>query len=480
MNDSIWKKEVGIKKRETLAGDLSAEAIVIGGGMAGILTAYFLQECGVETVVLEGARIGSGQTGNTTAKITSQHALCYDRLIQDFGEEKAGLYAQANQDAIKAYKMLIKEKKIECQFEELPAYLYSLKDRESLEAEEEAAKKLGLPAKFVTETELPFKVKGAVCFEGQAQFHPLLFLEAIADEVTVFENTKVLDVEEDRVITDHGTVTGKYIIFATHYPFLNVPGFYFIRMHQERSYVTAYRDALPLHGMYYGIDEDGLSFRSSGELLLLGGGSHRTGENSAGGKYEFLRKKAEELFPDSKEEAHWSAQDCMPADHIPYIGRYSSSKPNWYAATGFQKWGMTSSMVAARILCDLITEKENPYIEVFSPERITFSESAKSVMKDSVQAVKGLTKRIFYMPETELEELPNGRGGVVEYEGEKVGVYKNEDGESFIVSTKCPHMGCQLEWNPDELSWDCSCHGSRFDYHGNLLDNPAQEDITYD
>lgn len=479
--ESIWSKTVKLPAFDHLPGDRSADVAIIGGGMAGILIAKMLKQRGLDVVVLEARTVASGQTCNTTAKITSQHGLKYDSLIQNFGEKLAWQYAQANETAILEYHRMVEEEQIDCGFQECPAYLYSLLESEPLQREAEAAKRLGIQAVYTEQTALPFAVKGAVRFDHQAQFHPLAFLSGIIHDLTIYEHTRVTSVEADRAITDRGTVKADKIVFATHYPFLNQPGYYFLRMHQERSYVLALKDAVELDGMYIGIDEkEGWSLRNENGLLLFGGGGHRTGENRAGGQYRALRNKAKELWPQAVEVAHWSAQDCMPLDGVPYIGCFSDPTPNWYVATGFQKWGMTSSMTAAMIIADLIMGVENPYAAVFSPQRFTPSASAQSFLEEGKHAVRDLSRRVFAPPRGLAEELPAGHGGVVELDGEKVGVYKDEDGEIFAVSIRCPHLGCQLEWNPDEKSWDCPCHGSRFDYRGNLLDNPAQEGLHHE
>ncbi len=479
MTESIWSKTEQLPLFPPLQGALSVDAAVIGGGMAGVLIAHFLKAAGLNVVVLEAGRLGSGQTKNTTAKITAQHGLIYHRLAEQFGEEKSRQYAEANQRAIAEYRCLIEEGKIDCDFTEAPAYLYSTGGSEQLEKEYEAAKAAGIGAELLFGTELPFPVSAALRFDDQAHFHPLKFLRALAGGLNICEQTTVRSVEGNEIVTGRGTVTAQFIIFACHYPFVNAPGYYFMRMHQERSYVLALENAAKLEGMYYGVDADGLSFRPQGDLLLLGGGNHRTGENSAGGQYQKLREAAMRYWPESREVAHWSAQDCMTLDGVPYIGQFSLPTPNWFVATGFEKWGMTSSMVAALTLRDLITKEECPWAEVFSPLRFTPSASAKTLMQETAQATKGLVRKFLVPPRADIEALPNGHGGVVEYDGEKVGVYKDENGEAFIVSVRCPHLGCQLEWNPDEKSWDCPCHGSRFDYRGNLIDNPAQQDLEH-
>lgn len=480
--ESIWRKTAEIPPYPPLPGDLSTEVAVIGGGLAGILTAHALQERGVKVIVLEASRIGSGQTGNTSAKVTAQHGLIYDKLIREFGMEKARQYADANRQAIEEYHRIIEKKGIDCEFMQVPAYLYTTAERDlpDLEREVTAAQTLGFEAVLTENTSLPFPVAGAVRFSGQAQFHPLKFLRAIAADLAVFEQTRVTSVEGHKVLTDRGTVTADHIVFATHFPFPNLPGLYFARMHQSRSYVLALKQAGDLDGVYLEVGEDGFSLRRSGEYLLLGGGDHRTGDNRTGGKYELLRRQAELWYPGSREAAHWSAQDCMPQDEVPYIGQFAPSAPYWYVATGFRKWGMTSSMVSALILSTLITGSESPIAEVFSPGRFTPAASLKAFLADSGQAVKGLSRQLFQPPRAELDALPKCHGGIVESGGQKVGVYKDEEGRIYLVSTRCPHLGCQLEWNPDEKSWDCPCHGSRFDYTGQLLDNPAQEHLRED
>lgn len=473
---SIWSQSCNIRERECLPGNLEVEAVIIGAGMAGILTAFALQEAGCQVVVLDAGQIGSGQTRNTTAKITSQHGMIYQKLTQTLGMDAARQYAQANQSAVRAYEAIIKAKHIDCDFAVRSAYVYG-NDARLLQEEAQAAIGLGLPASFVTDQKIPAPAVGAVKFEHQAQFHPLKFLKPISDGLTIYEHTPVQNVEGDLLTTPYGTVKAKHIVFACHFPFINIPGMYFARLHQERSYVLALDNAPQVEGMYICAEEGGWSFRNYGELLLMGGENHRSGENGQGGRYEHLRQKAREWFPESREVAHWSAQDCITPDGVPYIGRYAASRPNWYVATGFQKWGMTTSMVSAMILRDMICGKESPYAQVFDPGRFEAA-ALPGMAADGGQALKGLVKRFFQIPAEAASEIPPGHGGIVFLNGEKVGVYKEDNGTLHAVDIRCPHLGCQLEWNPDEKSWDCPCHGSRFDRYGRLISGPAQEDIS--
>ena len=464
--ESIWTETCAIPPRDALSDDTEAEVAVIAAA---------LQKAGRRVVVLEANRIAGGQTRGTTAKITAQHGAFASRLIQTFGEERAKRYVAANLDAVEAYRTLIRKEHIDCEFEEKDAYLYG-DDAERLERETEAEARLGLPASFLRDPDVPDHALAAVRVERQAQFHPLKFLRAVSEPLTVYEHTPVQSVEDHVLITGGGRVRAEHIVFACHYPFVNFPGLYFARMHQERSYVLALENAAAPDGMWVGADDGGYSFRACGGLLLLGGGAHRTGENHGGGRYGELRRRAAEWFPDSREAARWSALECMPADGVPYIGRYAFSRPSWYVATGFQKWGMTSSMAAARLLRDLICGRENPYAEVFDPGRLGLK-AVSGVASEGRHAAKGLAKRVFQAPAISAARLPDSRGGVVFLRGKKVGAYKDERGSMHAVDIRCPHLGCQVEWNPDERSWDCPCHGSRFNCRGELISGPAREGL---
>lgn len=501
MEESIWSKTVEIEEREFLRGENRTEIAVIGGGLAGLLTAYYLQKRGKKVVVLEANRIGSGQTRNTTAKITSQHGLIYAKLCKKYGDAKGRLYARAHQEAIEQFSDLIQKEGISCHFERLPSVLYSKTETDALRREAEAAKKLGIPAYFTENmerffreqllqegssakeersprAELPFPVKGAVIFENQAQFHPLEFLKQLSEKLTIYERTNVLKVKGHYLETNHGSLYADKVVFTTHYPFVNVPGFYFLRQHQARSYVLALSGVPRVKGMFYSEDKDGLSLRWYEDILLLGGGGHRTGtvpKKEYG--YAMLCRRAEKLFPDGKVVAKWSAQDCMSQDDLPFIGAYSIFRPYWYVATGFRKWGMTGAMVSARLLCDLICGEKNPYALLFSPKRSLFHASVKKLGKDLKFSIVGLAKGHFHWPLGTGNAPERGEARILRVGLKRYGVYRDEGGELHKVSIKCPHLGCELAWNPEEKTWDCPCHGSRFDYNGNLMDDPAQKGI---
>ncbi len=428
--DSIWTKTAQLPQFEPLRSDLNTDVLIIGGGLAGVLCAYKLAQAGVDYALVEADRICSGITKNTTAKITSQHGLIYDKLIREFGVERARLYLEANQGALEEYRALCRD--IDCYFEEKDAFVYSIDKRWKLERELKALDRLGFRAEFVEQIPIPFPTAGAVKFPRQAQFHPLKFLAAIVKNLRILERTKVLELGPGKAVTSGGTISADRIIVATHFPLLNKHGGYFLKLYQHRSYVLALENALDVHGMYIDENEKGLSFRNYSGFLLLGGGSHRTGKG--GGGWQELERFARRDYPDARITARWATQDCMTLDGVPYIGPYSKGTAGLYVATGFNKWGMTSSMAAASLLTDLVLGRKNPYAELFSPSR--------TVLRPQLAA--------------------NGLESVL--------------GLLTPTAPRCPHMGCALKYNAAEHSWDCPCHGSRFGEDGTLIDNPATDD----
>ena len=425
--ESIWRESARLPQYPQLKGDISTDVLVIGGGMAGLLCAYQLMKAGVDCIVAERKRIASGVTQNTTAKLTSQHGLIYSRLEKQFGLEAAGLYLRANEEALSEYRALCAD--IPCDYEEQNHTVYSRRGGQNLEDELAVLSRLNYPAELVGGLSLPFPTVGGVRFPHQAQFNPLKFLSGIVRDLTIFENTPVQSLSKTEAVTAHGRIHANAVIVATHFPFLNKHGSYFLKLYQQRSYVLALENAPIPDGMYLDAQENGLSLRSWGNTLLLGGGGHRTGKQ--GGGWAELEAFAQAHYPNAKIVSRWATQDCMSLDGMPYIGQYSASTPNLYVATGFNKWGMTTSMAAARILTDQICGKENPYSVLFSPSR--------SILH------------------------------------RQLGVNALEAAVNLLTPTRkrCPHLGCALKWNSQEHSWDCPCHGSRFSEDGQLLDNPA-------
>ena len=363
--DSVWEKDAQLPAFPRLEGDLRTDVLIIGGGLAGLLCGDRLQRAGVDCTLIEQDRIMGGVSGRTTAKLTAQHGLIYRKLLDKLGEEKARLYWQANREAVSTLGKLAKA--ADCDFSEQSSYLYSSGDLQELIREMETYEALKIPYSWRDELPLPFPVTGALAFPGQAQFHPLKLAAHIAGGLKIYEDTKALAFLGDRVETPHGTITAKKIIVATHFPMLNKHGAYFLKLYQQRSYVIALENGVQPEGMYLDCGENGLSVRSAGRWLLLGGGGHRTGK--PGRNWHLAESVARQYYPQAQIVARWATQDCMTLDGMPYIGRYSKGAPNLYVATGFGKWGMSTSMVAATLLADLVQGKKNPYEKLFSPQR---------------------------------------------------------------------------------------------------------------
>ena len=473
---TLWSSTATIGSRDKLTKDIECDVLVIGGGIAGILTAYFLTQNNINVVLVEASSICSGQTRNTTAKITSQHGACYSEIAEKFLFDTALKYAKANERAIADFEELIVKHKIDCDFMRVPSYLYSLKETRDIEKEFLFVKKCNIDAMLTHQTELPFDVKLALKYKNQAQFNPYPFIFELSEYISIFENTQVLKVEDNIALCDNAKVKAKKIVFATHYPIVNFPGMYFARLHQSRSYVLAVKNAVQMHGMYYCVEKGGLSFRSFRDLLLVSGESHRTGEMPSYDVYERLFDRVKKYYPDARVSCKFSAQDTMSPDNLSYAGIYSKSKPDWYVLTGFSKWGMTNSMLCAKLVGDMICGNKNELETVLSPSRFN-SSTVIPVINEVCRAVKGLSKTAFYIPRDFVKDIERGDAKVVLYSGKRCGVYRSEKDELFAVSVRCPHLGCALEFNKTEKTWECPCHGSRFSYKGELLASPSQNSL---
>lgn len=471
--ESIWEKETESPAFPALRGDAKVDTLIIGGGLSGILTAYLLKKRGVACIVVEAGRILGGTTRGTTAKVTAQHGLIFAKLIKSFGTSSARQYLYENLRAVEMYRDIISSENIDCDFRNIFSAIYSIESSEKLKEEREALKALGCDAELVFQTELPFKVAGALEFKNQAAVNPLKLAYALAKKLEIYENTPVISLSEGSAKTAYGEISARRIVLASHFPFINMPGYYFLRMHKERSYVLALDGIKELSGAYLGIDSGDLSFRSCGNVLLLGGGGHRCGEFAKDAGYAPVKKAAETLYPGAREILRWSTEDCMTHDGVPYIGRFSKELESVYVATGFNKWGMTTSLLAADLLSRKLSGEEIRF-GVFDPQRKNFTPSLAGLLEDGEKAAAGLLKSAFSVPKLVLSDMKRGDGAVIEHEGKAYGAYIDTDGTAYIVSAKCPHLGCRLSWNPDERTWDCPCHGSRFSFKGEQLGNPAQ------
>ena len=488
---SLWiettKDEIQLN---SLNGDEKTEICIIGAGLFGLTTAYYLSKYGKKVIVIDKDKIGEKVSGNTTGKITSQHELFYNYLINDYGEGFARKYLEANEKAIINIQKIIKEEQIDCDFEIKSSYVFAQKEDEVLDIEKEvnAVNKIGKKAEFVNEIRnFPLKIKGAIKFENQAQYHPRKYMlglcKSILTKNKIYENTTAIEVERSGnnyiIHTDKGDIETEKIVIATHYPILNMPGFYFTKMYQSTSYVIAIETNQKLpDGMFISAKEPIYSFRTAKyqgkDILLICGSDHKTGEAIATNeKYKELEDLAKKYYPDCKILFKWNTRDCISLDKIPYIGEFSSFMKGVYVGTGFKKWGMAFSNVSASIIVDEILEKENKYKELFNSKRIKPIKNRWEVKNMVVNTANNLVFDKFRIEPYSIEQIANDNGAIIEKDGDIIGVYKDTIGKVYAVKPMCAHLGCLLKWNNTDKTWDCPCHGSRFDYMGKNIYEPA-------
>lgn len=428
--DAFWEESAKLPSFPTMKHDIRADVLVIGGGLTGLLCAYHLKRAGMDVIVAEAETIGGGVTGRTTAKITAQHGAIYHRIAARYGMGAARHYYEANREALEAYR----EIEGDFEFKTCDGFLFSRTHREVLETELNVLRTIGAGAEWAEDVELPFPVAGALRIPHQAQVHPLKLLGCLISGLTIYEHTRVREIRGNIVTTDSGaTITAESIIIATHFPFLNRHGAYFLKLYQHRAYVSVVDGAPPLKNMYWEEIENGLTFRPYGDKMLIVGGGHRTGNRGLGWKAS--EQVVRHYYPDAHISARFATQDCMSLDGIPYIGRYAKRTPHLYVATGFNGWGMTLAMVSALLLTGELIGKPKPWASVFLPDR--------TIWHRQLALNAGETLKTMFTP----------------------------------TVPRCPHLGCALKWNAAERSWDCPCHGSRFSENGKLRNGPATGDL---
>lgn len=487
--ESYWISSAPEAEFPALQEDINVDVVIVGGGLVGIQTAYQLEKEGFNIAVLEANHIGHGTSGYTTAKITSQHHLIYDKLIKQVGKEQALQYATANETAIHEIKKIARENNIDCDYISQSAFIYTQKENyiEEIEKEVEAAASLGIEATYVKDIPFQIPIKAGIRFFNQAQFHPLKYLYSLANVlkekgVQIYQYSRAADIEKDDkfiITTSQGKkVTAKIAIIASHYPFYNKEGMYFGRIYSERSYAIAIKaqEKYP-GGMYINAEDPPRSLRSintpDGELIMVIGENHKTGQgNDMNQHYLELMKFAGDVFTVNDIPYRWSTQDCMTLDNVPYIGQFTSDTPNLYIATGFKKWGMTHSTVSSMLLRDLIVKGKSPWQDVYNPSRKSIAASTKDFIVQNADVAKHLIKGKVSSLDKELDIL-NDEAQVLKIDGNRVGAYRDEQGQLHLVNTTCTHMGCELNWNNAERTWDCPCHGSRFSYKGEVIEGPA-------
>ncbi|MFO1442578.1 FAD-dependent oxidoreductase [Bacillus sp. Bva_UNVM-123] len=491
--ESYWR-EIEQPTFGKLTEHTSTDVAIIGGGITGITAGLLLVKEGYKVTILEAGSVLTGTTGHTTAKITAQHGLIYDELINHFGVEKAKLYYEAQNSALNFIRQTVSEKQIDCDFSNEDAIIYATTDEyaHKVETEMDAYAKLGIAS--TTADSIPFDIqtKSVIVMKNQAQFHPLKYLRQLLDRFTeaggmVYEHTTATDIGEGDhpvVITRDGhRVNCKHVIVASHFPFVDMMGFYFARMYASRSYVLGVKTEKDFPGgMYYSADMPTRSLRftpyNGDKLILVGGEGHKTGQGINMIKhYEALEEFAEKTLKITDYPYRWSAQDLITLDKVPYIGQITANKHGILVATGYRKWGMTNGTAAALLLKDIIMEKDNPYRDLFNPSRFQADPSLKKVISINTDVAGHLIKGKLELVPKEPSEVANDEGAVVMVNGKRAGAYRDTEGKLHLVDTTCTHLGCETEWNDAERTWDCPCHGSRYSYNGEVLNGPTKRPL---
>jgi glycine/D-amino acid oxidase-like deaminating enzyme/nitrite reductase/ring-hydroxylating ferredoxin subunit len=475
---SIWNMRT--KEYEQLTKDLKTQVAVVGGGIAGYLTAFKLSKLGYEVSLFEANRILSGTTLNTTAYITALQGVFYQDLIKKYGREKAKLYFESQIEGINEYKKLVQEYNIDCDFTKLPTYLFTRGNNKKLIGEFDALNKIGARANYVTKLEeINLKINGAIKLDKQAMFHLIKFLTSLPVSFKIFEHSRVIktDFKNKTLYTDKSKIKAEHIIIATHFPIFDCPKMLYTKMYQSMSYCQAYLNAPKLNALYVEDVEDGITLRSYKNYLIIGGADHRTGRFKSNSHFNRLNKEASKIFKELKPQFSWLAQDCMTFDYMPFVGKIDKNLKDCYTITGFNKWGMANSIISAQIIADFITKKPNAYAELFSLNRNTILKNKKSFAAHMFETTKNLAKSFLHLPLADYNELKPGEGGTFIIGAKKYGVYKDEEGKIHKVKSRCSHLKCQLVFNKEAGTFDCPCHGSRFDTEGKILYAPAQKDI---
>ena len=492
--ESFWEEE--IKKHqefESVKNNIDVSVCIIGGGLTGLSTAYYLSKK-VNVAVVEKDRICSHTSGKTTGKITSQHGLFYEYLINSENKEFAKKYLKANEKAIDNIENIIKESQGECDFEREDAYVFTMQETkvDQIKNEQASVDKIDKEkSEFVKQVLLPLEIAGAIKFRNQAKFHPVKYGYILANSIMnnngrVFENSKVTDIKRENgkyiVSVNRNKIIADYVVIATRYPIVNVPGYHFLKMYQSTSYaVMADVKKELFNGMYISTEVPNISFRTvkDGErkLLLAVGFDYKTGKEDLKDGYQRLETVIRKMYPDAEILYKWSAEDCISLDKIPYIGEISVMKPNMYIATGFNKWGITSSNIAANIITDDILGNENEYKDIFKSTRLQPIKNRQEVGNMLKEVNQSLIASRFKITKNELKDIKIGEGKIVNINNTKVGVYKSQTGEVFKIRPYCAHLGCELYFNNIDKTWECPCHGSKFSYDGKLIEVPSNKDL---
>lgn len=482
---TYWNATAAAPPFPQLYGNLNVDAAIIGGGIVGITTARLLKDRGVTAAVIEARKVGRQVTGKSTAKMTSQHNIIYQTLERKFGEARARLYAEAQETAIRTIQGLAAAHAIDCDIEPKAAYTYTRDEKyvSQLDKEVETARRLGLPATLVKETDLPFDVLAAMRFDGQAQFHPTKYVAGLAATIPgegchVFENSRAVDYGPTRVVTDQGTVTARHVVMATHLPLGQVGGYYAMAYPYAEPVIAARIRRIP-DGMYINAEEPRHSIRThrhdNGDVYgIVAGTSFKPGHTDEERKYfDDIERWLVDNFDAGPVEYRWVNEDYRSMDNAPFVGWSSSTGAAYLVATGFSAWGISNGTAAGMVIADLIMGRDNRWLEIFDAKRVKPLAGGPRFVKENAEVAAHLVSGYLSRKLKSFDELAPGEAAIMKVDGENVAAFRDEQGRVHAVSAACSHMGCIVGWNETDRTWDCPCHGSRFELSGEVIHGPA-------
>jgi glycine/D-amino acid oxidase-like deaminating enzyme/nitrite reductase/ring-hydroxylating ferredoxin subunit len=490
-HESYWTATASASDFPALSSDLEVDVAIIGGGIVGVTTARLLKDRGVRVALVEARRIGEEVTGKSTAKITSQHNIAYTRIEQKFGDDGAHCYAEANEAGLRTIVELAGQYGIACNLERKPAFTYTKDESHvaAIEKEVELARVLGLPASLTRDTGLPFDVVAAMRWDDQAQFHPVKYVKGLAatlpgDGVHVFENSRVTDWSHDRVATDRASVRARHVLMATHLPLGQTGLFYSENYPHMHPVIMGRAEAgrVP-DGMYICVETPRHSARGHRDdegqaWMIFTGPSFKHGhvDDERKGFAEIARFAAENFGVTA--DYRWTNEDYTPMDHAPFIGWSSSGSHPYLVATGFNAWGITTGTAAAMLLADIVTDRHNPWLELFDATRIKPLASAGAFVSGNAEVASHLVGGYLAQKLHSFGALAPGQAAILKIDGDNVAGYRDPEGKLHAVSAACTHMGCIVGWNENDRSWDCPCHGSRFALDGEVIHGPAVKPLA--
>jgi glycine/D-amino acid oxidase-like deaminating enzyme/nitrite reductase/ring-hydroxylating ferredoxin subunit len=492
---SYWIDSTEVTSYQPLTAVAEVDVAIVGGGIAGLCTAWELTRRGASVAVLEADRLASGVTGYTTAKLSALHTLIYARLRRTHGADAARLYAQSQQEAIEHVIRIATDLGIDCDLERVPAFTYveSPDQVPQVRAEVEAAREAGLRASFTTETSLPFPVAGAIRVEDQAQFHPRRYLLALAEDMArrgarIYERTRVVELDQGEpctLTTQSGvTVTAREVVVATHYPVFD-RALLFARLEPHRELVVA--AVIPPDedpgGMYITPEQNTRSIRTAPyrdrqRLLIVTGETFPPGTGDVTERFQRLAEWTRERFGVSNIAYRWATQDNDTTDHVPYVGHFHLGAEHVYVATGYGGWGMSNGVMSGRLIAALISGEQPSWAKLYDPRRLHPFREAKPLLSLQAKVAKHFVgDRLQPAHFKTIEAIPPGSAAIKRIGGRRCAIYRDEAGALHAVSARCTHLGCLVQFNDGERAWECPCHGSRFGIDGSVIQGPANKPL---